>query len=994
MSLKDFLGDFSRRSKDSGDASKKSCRDTPCPDEKRDIKVVVGPTGPTGPLGVGITGPAGPIGQSGPTGTGATGPTGDIGPTGIGVGVPGETGPTGPTGDVGETGPTGDQGLTGERGIFGPNCLLWQNGASADEGNYSVNTGNFTAAQNEFFINKTSRLGYSGAVGPSGNAEGWLLGISVGDRLHVTAVPTPSIFAIYTVTQISDIGSTVRIWGDLEAGNGQLPVGDVQTTICYVLSGETGSTGSQGDVGETGPTGEQGDVGDTGPTGDEGPIGETGPTGDQGEDGPTGDTGNQGEVGETGPTGDQGIQGDVGDTGPTGDQGIQGDIGETGPTGDQGIQGDVGETGPTGDTGVGETGPVGPTGPEGFDGLVGVKNSIEIDDDDLQLVGDEDAPGANHYYGTNGAGDKGWYEGGIGETGPTGDQGIQGDIGETGPTGDQGIQGDIGETGPTGEQGIQGDVGETGPTGDQGIQGDIGETGPTGEQGIQGDVGETGPTGDTGIQGDVGETGPTGEQGIQGDVGETGPTGEQGIQGDVGETGPTGDQGIQGDIGETGPTGDQGDAGETGPTGDQGDVGETGPIDPVGVCFDWQMVSTSGGTSSAGNMTVDTASFDSIGQIRVHGTAQGSVDATGALAAVAIGDNLAIRSSSSGDVLGHYKVTGISTGSGMYFYDVDVLSGTGTANVSTVYTVCFIQAGPTGPTGDTGPAGSSGSAGADGETGPTGPTGPSGVDGETGPVGPTGAEGSAAKPSMGGGVCDFWDLGTTTGSGVFMLLDGGGSDTTDAGSVSFIDIHPEGSSASNYSNDWVSYFDEIKAVLEDDGDVYVQLTANGSDLVAVYKINNWGSGEATGAILLFVDEVLVSRDASVGLQSHSICFDFGGSVGGGGDTGPTGPTGATGSGGGGIELDSEITSSSTLTAGHANKYIPVNSASDLNITIDGSVFDTNDPVVLEQTGNGIITVVAGSGMTLNGPLWSWGQYSTITIFFKSATVATVIGGSE
>ena len=101
-----------------------------------------------------------------------------------------------------------------------------------------------------------------------------------------------------------------------------------------------------------------------------------------------------------------------------------------------------------------------------------------------------------------------------------------------------------------------------------------------------------------------------------------------------------------------------------------------------------------------------------------------------------------------------------------------------------------------------------------------------------------------------------------------------------------------------------------------------------------------------------------------------------------------------GGGGGGIELTSEITAATTLTAGHANKYIPVNSATPIDITIDGSVFDANDQIVLEQTGNGIITVVAGSGMTLNGALLSWGQYSTLSIFFKSATVATIVGGSE
>ena len=37
-----------------------------------------------------------------------------------------------------------------------------------------------------------------------------------------------------------------------------------------------------------------------------------------------------------------------------------------------------------------------------------VKNSIENDSNDLQLVGDESAPGNNKFYGTDGAGAKGW----------------------------------------------------------------------------------------------------------------------------------------------------------------------------------------------------------------------------------------------------------------------------------------------------------------------------------------------------------------------------------------------------------------------------------------------------------------------------------------------------------------------------------------------------------------------------------------------------------
>ena len=94
-----------------------------------------------------------------------------------------------------------------------------------------------------------------------------------------------------------------------------------------------------------------------------------------------------------------------------------------------------------------------------------------------------------------------------------------------------------------------------------------------------------------------------------------------------------------------------------------------------------------------------------------------------------------------------------------------------------------------------------------------------------------------------------------------------------------------------------------------------------------------------------------------------------------------------------VQVTTEITTSTTLTASQSSKYIPVNSPSAVDITINGSVFAANDVVAVEQTGAGIFTLVQGSGMTLNGDKKSWGQYSVLYIFFKSATVATVVGGS-
>lgn len=48
--------------------------------------------------------------------------------------------------------------------------------------------------------------------------------------------------------------------------------------------------------------------------------------------------------------------------------------------------------------------------PSGGSGCYEPKNSIEVDAGELQLVGDELAPGNNKVYGTNGAGVKGWKD--------------------------------------------------------------------------------------------------------------------------------------------------------------------------------------------------------------------------------------------------------------------------------------------------------------------------------------------------------------------------------------------------------------------------------------------------------------------------------------------------------------------------------------------------------------------------------------------------------
>ena len=88
---------------------------------------------------------------------------------------------------------------------------------------------------------------------------------------------------------------------------------------------------------------------------------------------------------------------------------------------------------------------------------------------------------------------------------------------------DAGLQEQIdhmGNTGPTGPQGVKGETGPVGPTGPQGVKGDAGSVGPTGQTGAKGETGAQGPKGNTGPVGPTGQTGSTGPQGPQGPKGD------------------------------------------------------------------------------------------------------------------------------------------------------------------------------------------------------------------------------------------------------------------------------------------------------------------------------------------------------------------------------------------------------------------------------------------------------------------------------------------
>ena len=417
---------------------------------KSNITFADGSTMSTAASGSGYTGSQGIIGYTGSAGIDGT------------IGYNGSDGYTGSQGDIGYTGSTGDVGYTGSQGNIG-----------------------YTGSQGD--------VGYTGSKGTDGTSVVIVGSVLTSNDLDISYAGATGDGYITQDTGHLWVWSGT-LWADAGAIKG--PTGD------------TGYTGSQGEIGYTGSTGTQGLVGYTGSTGTQGVIGYTGSTGTQGITGYTGSTGTQGVIGYTGSTGTQGL---VGYTGSTGTQGV---IGYTGSTGTQGV---IGYTGSQGDIGyTGSQGDIGYTGSTGTQGLVG-------------------------------------YTGSQGDIGSTGTQGVigytgsQGDIGYTGSTGDLGYTGSKGNDGTSVK--IVGNVTSyinlnpsyTGDIGDGYLAQDTGHLWIW--TGTWTDVGEIrGPQGIIGYTGSIGVTGYTGSAGADGIIGYNGSDGYTGSQGYTGSAGPGADQ--------------------------------------------------------------------------------------------------------------------------------------------------------------------------------------------------------------------------------------------------------------------------------------------------------------------------------------------------------------------------------------------------------------------------------------------------------------------
>lgn len=84
----------------------------------------------------------------------------------------------------------------------------------------------------------------------------------------------------------------------------------------------------------------------------------------------------------------------------------------------------------------------------------------------------------------------------------------------------------------------------------------------------------------------------------------------------------------------------------------------------------------------------------------------------------------------------------------------------------------------------------------------------------------------------------------------------------------------------------------------------------------------------------------------------------------------------------------------TATLADIGKYLECNSSSNCQIIILPGVFSAEDELLIEQTGDGNIQIVGGSGMTINSrgnASTTAGKYSVAGVKFKTSNTATLSG---
>lgn len=85
----------------------------------------------------------------------------------------------------------------------------------------------------------------------------------------------------------------------------------------------------------------------------------------------------------------------------------------------------------------------------------------------------------------------------------------------------------------------------------------------------------------------------------------------------------------------------------------------------------------------------------------------------------------------------------------------------------------------------------------------------------------------------------------------------------------------------------------------------------------------------------------------------------------------------------------------TFVAADTLKMVTFTNAGAINVTVPPSVFVAGQRIDCAQRGAGPVTLIAGSGVTLNPPpghtLVAEGQYAYFSLYFYSSTVADVVG---
>lgn len=92
-------------------------------------------------------------------------------------------------------------------------------------------------------------------------------------------------------------------------------------------------------------------------------------------------------------------------------------------------------------------------------------------------------------------------------------------------------------------------------------------------------------------------------------------------------------------------------------------------------------------------------------------------------------------------------------------------------------------------------------------------------------------------------------------------------------------------------------------------------------------------------------------------------------------------------------INSQVGTSYTLQASDAGRVVKMTNAQSITLTVPNTVFTAGQRVDVLVAGAGLVSAVAGAGMTLHGTpsLTARAQWSMFSVLFLSASEAVVVG---